>query len=68
MNERGLCSDTKLLLQSGHQASSLSPIMQHLCLFHCDQAAFHHLVQHGEEAVDLVLAVDNLDDNGQVLR
>src|SRR5215475_4959257 len=43
-------------------------VSQHLDLLERDKAAAHHAVGDGQEGVDLLLAIDDLDDDGQVLR
>src|SRR5882724_772481 len=55
-------------------ASSLSSgfavlaVLQHLHLLQRDQAAAHHAVEDRQELVDLLLALDDLDDDRQVFR
>jgi hypothetical protein len=42
--------------------------LQDLHLLQGDQPARHHAIQDGQECVDVVLAVDNLDQQRQVFR
>src|SRR6185437_4974706 len=46
----------------------LGPVLQDLNLFHGDQPAGHHAVEHRQERVDLLLTVDDLDHERQILR
>src|SRR5579872_7548184 len=49
-------------------ASGYRAVLQHLHLFHGHKAAADHSIEHGQEAADLLLAVDDLDDQRKVLR
>ena len=45
----------------------LPTVLQHLDLLQRDEAFRHHLVEDRKQAVDLLLRVHDLDDDGQVL-
>src|SRR5438874_8347047 len=49
-------------------ARGLLTILQDLYLLQGDQAARHHAIQDGQECIDVVLAVDDLDQQRQVFR
>jgi hypothetical protein len=54
-------------------AGAFAAILEHSRPFERDQAAFHHFVKHGQEGVDLLLGVANLDHDrtligGNVMR
>src|ERR1035438_5147663 len=42
------------------------PIVNYPRLFQRDQAALHHLIEHRQESPDVLLAIHNLYDQGQV--
>ena len=53
---------------ANRSASARLPVLQDLHFFHCDQPARHHAVEDWQEAVDLLLRVDDLHHDRQVLR
>src|SRR6266540_2050951 len=46
----------------------LAPIIHHLHLLHREQAASHHSIERGQELLNLLLAIHDLDDQRQVHR
>src|SRR6266699_2070030 len=43
-------------------------VLKHLDLFQGDKPAAHHVVERGQKVIDVLLAVDDLDDQRQVFR
>src|SRR3954453_10221748 len=54
--------------QPGRLTNGFLAVLEHLHLLQRHEAPRHHPVEHRQEGVHLILAVDDLDDERQVLR
>src|ERR1700692_3734070 len=55
-------------LESTRSAGAFCPILKDLHFFESYETTAHHAVQPRQEAIDLVLAIDDLDHQGQIFR
>ena len=44
----------------------ISAIINDPRFFQCDQTAFHHFIEHGQEGVDFFLGIHDFDDERQI--
>lgn len=57
----------RIALESAAFLQTVASVLKHLHLLECDKAARDHLVEHRKEFIDLGFAIDNFDDDRQVL-